>query len=155
LREQLAERLDCYALVDLMGHQRIAGHVSEATIAGGAFIRVDVPAVGEDVAHTRYFGPSAIYSISPVSEEVARAMAASLRQRPVQPYELPQLKAPEGADGQPVDRRRVCADCGGLYTDMGNPLCGECQEAADIEADPEGAEVMGPAGPDEGYGDQQ
>jgi hypothetical protein len=32
-----------WAILELMGHRRLAGYVQEATIAGGAFIRLDVP----------------------------------------------------------------------------------------------------------------
>lgn len=72
-----------WALVELFGHAQIAGMVSEATIAGGNFVRVDVPGGG-----TRFFGPGAIYSISPVTEELARRMAASI-EPPVQMWGLP------------------------------------------------------------------
>jgi hypothetical protein len=43
---------------------------------------------------TRFYGPSAIYSMSPVSEQVARSMAAAIAQPPVQRWELPQITAP-------------------------------------------------------------
>ncbi len=44
--------------------------VTEATIAGGAFIRVDVPKPeGEEALYTRYFGPAAIYAINPTTKE--------------------------------------------------------------------------------------
>ena len=38
-----------WALVELFGHQKIVGKVTEATLAGGAFLRVDVPAFGEKI----------------------------------------------------------------------------------------------------------
>jgi len=60
-----------WALVELFGHQKIVGKVSEATLAGGAFLRVDVPAVAENKPYTRFYGPGAIYSINPVVEEIA------------------------------------------------------------------------------------
>lgn len=80
-----------WAIVELFGHQKIAGRVSEATIAGGAFIRVDVPAINEYPAFTRFFGPGAIYSINPTTEAIAKAAAAYHRSEPVQRYELPKL----------------------------------------------------------------
>lgn len=95
--DELQPKFDEWALVELFGHNKIAGRVSEATIAGGAFIRVDVPACGEQKAFTRYFGPSAIYSINPVSEEIARALVAQQNGRPVERYELPKLAAPAAA----------------------------------------------------------
>lgn len=36
---------DQWAIVDVMGHQRYAGRVTEETLAGAGFIRVDVPEV--------------------------------------------------------------------------------------------------------------
>lgn len=78
-----------WMVLELFGHQRIAGKVTEATIAGGAFLRVDVPDEKGGILWTRYYGPSAIYSMSPVSEEIARAMARQVATPPVTRYELP------------------------------------------------------------------
>lgn len=80
-----------WCLVELFGHQKIVGQVSEATLAGGAFLRVDVPAFNKSPAFTRYYGPGAIYSINPVSEEVARGLMDRYRNEPVSRFELPQL----------------------------------------------------------------
>ncbi len=77
---------DTFALVELFGHARIAGRVSEQVIAGQGFIRVDVPDLEGQPGFTRIFGPSAIYSITPVSEEIATAAAESMRVRPVTVY---------------------------------------------------------------------
>ncbi len=60
-------------------------------MAGGAFLRVDVPAFNGGPAFTRFFGPSAIYSISPVTEEIARGLMDRYRNEPVSRFELPQL----------------------------------------------------------------
>lgn len=85
------ESFNEWALVELFGHQRIVGKVSEATLAGGAFLRVDVPSFNGACAFTRYFGPGAIYSISPVTEEIARGLMASNRHEPVSRFDMPQL----------------------------------------------------------------
>lgn len=83
-----------WALVELMGHQKIAGHVSEYTFGGSAFVRVDVPAVKDSrdreiPAFTRMLGTGSIYAINPVSEEIARMLASQLQTKPVQEYQLP------------------------------------------------------------------
>ena len=65
---QQSERLDTWAVCELFGHAKIAGRVSEHTIAGGAFLRVDVPAVdgaNGQQAFTRFFGVGAVYAITP------------------------------------------------------------------------------------------
>lgn len=80
-----------WALVELFGHQKIVGKVSEASLAGGAFLRVDVPALGASPAFTRFFGPGAIYSINPVTEEVARGLMTVHRNEPVSRFDLPQI----------------------------------------------------------------
>lgn len=78
-----------WALVELFGHQKIVGWATEATIAGGSFLRVDVPKADKSGADfTRYYGAAAIYSLSPVSEEIVMRLVASYQQRPVSPYEL-------------------------------------------------------------------
>lgn len=84
-------QFDEYCLVELFGHQKIVGRVTEATLAGGAFIRVDVPAFNGAKAFTRFYGPSAIYSLNPVTEEIARGLMASYRNEPVSRFDLPQI----------------------------------------------------------------
>jgi hypothetical protein len=84
---------DQWCLVELFGHARIAGRVSEETIGGCALVRVDVPTVDEIPGYTRLYGNGAIYSITPVTEEIARAAAKTYRTVPVSPYEIPELRA--------------------------------------------------------------
>lgn len=69
-----------WAVVELFGHSRIAGKVSEATIGGCAFVRVDVPATETRPAYTKFFGNGAIYAMTPCDEEVARLAAAEIEQ---------------------------------------------------------------------------
>lgn len=105
---------DVWAIVELFGHARIAGRVCEQVIAGQGFLRVDVPnmpAPNPSIAvqgFTRLFGPGAIYSITPVSEEVARRAAASMRVEPFNVYlAVPQLKGGidwAGDEGDDDDR---------------------------------------------------
>lgn len=86
------DKFDAFAIVELMGHQRIAGRVTEASVGGCQFVRVDVPAVGENPAYTRLLGQGAIYAINIVEEAVARAAAATYRTVPVSTYEIPALR---------------------------------------------------------------
>lgn len=82
--------IEFWAIVELFGHNTIAGFVTEQSIGGGAFIRVDVPAVDEEhQAFTKFYGDKAVYAITPTTEEVARHAAMKLRVRPVSPYVVP------------------------------------------------------------------
>lgn len=86
-----------WAIVEIYGHTKIAGLVTEQVIAGQGFIRVDVPdllAAGPYQAQpsfTRLYGANAIYSITPVSQELALQAAQSMRVRPVNVYIAPLL----------------------------------------------------------------
>lgn len=82
--------IEFWAIIELFGHNTIAGFVTEQSIGGGAFIRVDVPAVDEEhPAFSKFYGDKAVYAISPCSEEVARHAAMKLRVRPISPYVVP------------------------------------------------------------------
>jgi hypothetical protein len=70
--------IDTWAVVEIMGHKRIAGHVTEEPIAGTNMLRIDVPAVDGRPAYTVYHGGSAIYGITPCTEELARRAASDL-----------------------------------------------------------------------------
>jgi hypothetical protein len=83
------EQVIGWAVIELFGHQKAAGYVTEATIAGSGFLRVDVPeSLGGRPAYTRYLGPSAIYSVLPVPEAVARACAENMYQEPIRAWQL-------------------------------------------------------------------
>jgi hypothetical protein len=85
-------KFESWCIVELFGHQRIAGLVTEQTIGSSSFVRVDVPACGDVPEYTRFFGNGAIYAINPVAEPIARAAAAQFNARPVSLYELPELR---------------------------------------------------------------
>ena len=84
-----AEKFDQWCVLDLFGHQRTAGHVTEATIGGCAFIRIDVPE--GDGFRTEFYGNGAIYSMRPVSEEIAREVVKSHSNPPASSYEVSSL----------------------------------------------------------------
>ena len=50
-----------WAIVELMGHRRLAGEVSQSTMFGVPLLRIDIPAVGEIPANTQMYGASAVY----------------------------------------------------------------------------------------------
>lgn len=97
-----------WAIVEVMGHHTYAGQVSEQTVAGMAFVRVDVPETGllDQVpapAFSKLVNPNSIYAITPVSESVARLRAESLRASPVSVWDLPEavrqkLRAPHALE---------------------------------------------------------
>lgn len=101
-----------WAILELMGHRRLAGWLSEEEVAGAAFLRLDIPAVPDGVKTcdecgaarafgcicepalgpleaTQFYAPGALYCLTPTTEEIARGMAASLRPQPVHRWELP------------------------------------------------------------------
>jgi len=93
MEDQQTEKFECYAIVELMGHSVLAGYVSERVIGGAALIQVDVPQVDEQhPAFTKLVSASAIYAITPTSEQHAREAAAQIRVRPVTLYILPEAK---------------------------------------------------------------
>ena len=81
-----------WCVIELFGHQRMAGWVTEATIGGCQFLRVDVPQVGERPAFTKLLGQGAIYAVTIVSEAVARGLIEGFRIDPVNIYDIPALR---------------------------------------------------------------
>lgn len=80
-----------WVVIELMGHRRLAGYLTEQEIAGRGFLRLEVPAVDGQSPATQLYNPTSVYCITPTTEEVARAVAASARPAPVQRWELPGL----------------------------------------------------------------
>lgn len=133
---------DTWAIVEIMGHVTMAGRVTEQAIGGQGFIRVDVPESGKQAAFTRFYGPGAIYSITPVDEQTGRLAVANLRQEPITIYGLAARQLPAGqtrvdrryyGDGeltyqQPDDDRRP-------FDDPDDPDYGQVGESDDEDED--------------------
>lgn len=79
-----------WCILEIMGHNRFAGLVSEISIGGASFIRIDIPDTKRQAGFTKIFGASSVYCITPVAEDVARALAAKLEHAPVVAWDLPQ-----------------------------------------------------------------
>jgi hypothetical protein len=103
--ENTPGKFESWAIVELFGHQQIAGLLTEATIGGCALVRVDVPAVNGYPAFTKFYGSGAIYSITPCGESEALVAIDHIRPRAVSPYlvpDRPALPGPRsGNDGNP------------------------------------------------------
>jgi hypothetical protein len=80
-----------WAIIELFGHQRIAGRVSEQVIGGCSFVRVDVPAINNTPAFTKMFGNGAIYAITICDEQAARMAARGCQQEPLAAWTVQHL----------------------------------------------------------------
>lgn len=101
-----ADTFEGFAIVELMGRNVIAGYCSQELIAGVAMLRVDVPAVEERPAFTKFFSGGSIYAITPTDEEAAVTAATRLRSRPIDLWIVPNrpaLPAPSDEDDRADD----------------------------------------------------
>lgn len=78
-----SQELKAWALIELFGHQRIVGFLSQQSFGTGVLFRVDVPDLASSgkvirEGFTRYFGLGAIYGITPISEEMVRKLLPSI-----------------------------------------------------------------------------
>jgi hypothetical protein len=83
------EQQGFWAILEIMGHKRYAGHVSEYVMGGASFVRVDVPAHDDCAAFSKMFGAQSIYCITPVSEDAARTAAGQLKEQPMTEWDIP------------------------------------------------------------------
>lgn len=106
--EQTNTKFEHWALVELMGHQRIAGLVSEANLAGRGFIRVDVPDAKGEIKYSRYYSPEAVYCISPTDKQIAIGIAVKCNARPVSIYDLQRLIDDKKVEESPKQLQEPC-----------------------------------------------
>lgn len=120
------DTFETFAIVELFGHTRIAGKICEQTIAGKGFLQVDVPTMPPQYPYpsipgfTRFYGPDAVYSITPVSEEIAMQAAVSMRTAQINFYLLPvpQLETTVGGGD---DYESPDEEAGPFYDDNPDP----------------------------------
>lgn len=115
------ESFEGWAIVELMGHVRVAGYVRQEEICGQALLRVDIPGSAGWVAElrtclgptTQYYHPNALYCLTPTTEEIARAVAKRSQRPPVQRWELP----PPCSNG-PTEEEQDAEGTEGLETEL-------------------------------------
>ncbi len=93
IADNKAPELRSWGLVELFGHQRIVGMVTVDPIDFPGMVRVDVPDLLKDgnverPGFTRYFGKSALYSVTPISEEAVRQLLPNISGHPARPLGL-------------------------------------------------------------------
>ena len=81
----MSTAFDEWAVVELLGHRKVVGRVTEQQIAGAGFLRVDIPGEGQDFT-TQFYGPASIYCITPTTEEIARSRTVAYRPLPIAPW---------------------------------------------------------------------
>jgi len=82
---------DVWGVVELMGHVRLAGKVTEEEKFGTKMGRIDIPQ--GDGFITQYFGGHSVYRITFVTEEVARHVCKSTSAAPVSVWDFPKQLA--------------------------------------------------------------
>lgn len=96
----MKEKFEEWAIVELFGHQKIAGRISEQQVGGASFVRVDVPEIDGQPPFTKLFGNGAIYAITITDEQTARAAAQYWKPVPMDRWTLENiasaLPAPDG-----------------------------------------------------------
>jgi len=86
--KQENDEFGVWAVVELMGHVKVAGFVTEQVLFGTTVGRIDIPAGDGEAPLTQYFGGSTLYRLTPTTEQLARAFAKGNRPRPVSRFEL-------------------------------------------------------------------
>lgn len=84
----MEEKFESWALVELMGHNKIAGKVTEHKFGNQSMLRVDVPDVGELPAFTKIIAVNAVYAINPLSEQDAVDYAKILNAKPLDVWDM-------------------------------------------------------------------
>lgn len=82
---------EMWGILELMGHVRLAGKITEEERFGGKLGRIDIP--NKDGGFTtQFFNASSIYRLTPTSEETAFQVAVNCQPTPVHAWELPKAR---------------------------------------------------------------
>lgn len=78
-----------WCVLDLMGHRRLAGHVTEQQVGGTNLLRIDVYRGDSPTpVATQLYSAAAVFCITPTTEAIARRLARSQYPVPVARWEL-------------------------------------------------------------------
>lgn len=80
------EPFDQWGILELMGHIRVGGKVTEEQRFGATVGRIDIPTA--DGVVTQYFGGSALFRFTPTTELIAREIGAGYDSMPIRPWDF-------------------------------------------------------------------
>lgn len=70
MNEQV-EVFESWAIIELFGHYKLGGKVQETVVCGTKFLQIYCFDINGNQVATTIYSPTAIYSITPVTEEIA------------------------------------------------------------------------------------
>ena len=81
-----------WGILELMGHRKAAGLVQEVELFGVKMLRIDIPPGDRDPQPlSQIYGGSAIYCLTIVDEETAKAFAQHSRDKPLEVWSARQM----------------------------------------------------------------
>ena len=95
-----------WAVLELMGHNVVAGLVTDATIGNGSLFQVNIPETAKFPAFTQFVGKGSIFRMTVVDEATAKEVAERRDARPLviqftqEAYKNKLLEATVGEDGR-------------------------------------------------------
>lgn len=97
------EKLEQFAVVEMMGHRKIVGKITESDIGTGSLLKVTVLGKNGTPERTEYIGVASIYCLTIVDEEVAVLSAKSYTPEPTWAYGLSQRSLSSGQYEDDID----------------------------------------------------
>lgn len=86
--EETTSKFESWAIVEIMGHVKLAGMATTQTFGDTVLLRIDVPETDKQPAHTVMYGMKSIYSLKPCDEHTARLHAEVLNVNPITEYDV-------------------------------------------------------------------
>lgn len=128
-------RFASWCLVELMGHRKLAGYVTDDMLAGVKILRIDEPDLGPDrPGRSVFFNTTAIYALRPATEELVMAMAPNWVTPEITEWSLPssfrqavRAALASVASPQPDAAEAEHCDCEGCIE------CDDQEQGADVE----------------------
>lgn len=98
LIDKSEEHIETWAYVEIMGHSKVAGRISERKVGINVMLQIDVPKPDEGFSHSVIYSPSSIFSIQPTTEEWCRKWVKARIEYPVLPYIPPTKQLTSASD---------------------------------------------------------
>jgi hypothetical protein len=69
------ETVDCWAYVEIFGHNQLAGRLTTRKFGTQIMFQIDVPKGDTELSHSEMYSPNSIFSIKPTTEAWCRKYA--------------------------------------------------------------------------------